>query len=535
MGEDIEEESSHADEGGRHGNHDVVEDMDDLWVKQMEAKLASKFEQCQPSYPFTICKVPRDIRRVDDVAHDPWVVSIGPYHRGDESLLDMEQVKWRNLNACLGRQDGKHFNEYLKAMKEIEPRARDCYSGDINMKADEFVEMMLLDGLFIIELFSTRGNSFLSLILLLLNIHEEEPFYTIRAMLCRVGHDMLLLENQLPFFVLERLWNLTVPVSKFDLWTSACTFILDYALPFEHEWDLNLLPEIMNEDGVHHLLHLVYLLLKPTSLTRTKESESMQLESTTGSSSELSMEATAKLPAFIKKMKTLSFLPPRCRDGFRSPSGQESQSMECTSKLLAVIKKILPFLSPSESKDEAPPPTVIPSAVELDEAGVVFKCVKPKSFLEVKFEQGTMKMPRLLVTDVTKSLLRNFIAYEQCFPHQGDNITSYCSFMARLVNKPRDVEILKKSKIIENWLGSDEEVARLFNDLGKGIFLYDLKCGYLGKTYEQVTKHKPKHWPKWLAKLNQDYFSNPWTIISLIAATFVIFLTSVQTYYAAFT
>ncbi|XXG54306.1 hypothetical protein AAC387_Pa03g2225 [Persea americana] len=68
-----------ADKGGKHGNHDVVEDMDDLWVKQMEAKLAYKFEQCQPSHPFTICKVPRDIRRVDDVAHDPLVVSIGPY------------------------------------------------------------------------------------------------------------------------------------------------------------------------------------------------------------------------------------------------------------------------------------------------------------------------------------------------------------------------------------------------------------------------------------------------------------------------
>ncbi|XXG54322.1 hypothetical protein AAC387_Pa03g2233 [Persea americana] len=393
MGEGIEEERSHADEGGRHGNHDVVEDMDDLWVKQMEAKLASKFEQCQPPHPFTICKVPRDIGRVDDVAHDPLVVSIGPYHRGDESLLDMEQVKWRNLNAFRCRQDGKHFNEYLKAMKEIEPTARDCYSGDINMKADEFVEMMLLDGLFIIDLFSTRRNSLLSLILRLLNIHEEEPIYTIRGMLCRVGHDMLLLENQLPFFVLERLWNLTDQGSRFDLWTSACTFIRDYALPFQHEWDLKLLPEITNEDGVHHLLHLVYLLLKPTSLTSTKKSkpttgsssESMgpttgsiseSMEPTTGSTSE-SMEPIAiKLLAFIKKMITLSFLPPRFRDCFRSPSGQESQSMECTAKLPAVITEILRLLSPFKSKDEQPPPlTVIPSAVELDEAGVDFQFI----------------------------------------------------------------------------------------------------------------------------------------------------------------
>ncbi|XXG54324.1 hypothetical protein AAC387_Pa03g2234 [Persea americana] len=329
----------------------VVVDVDDLWVKSMETKLASK--HCPPSHPFTICRVPTGIRRVDNDAYGPLIVSIGPYHRGSPSLLEMEEVKWSNLKK-VSRRAGNDFNEYLKAMKEIEPRARGCYSGNIDMGANEFIEMMLLDGLFIIQ--------FLTDFLLFQRIdkkdEDREPIYTIRGMLCRVCHDMLLLENQLPFFVLECLWKLTGHTWRFALWKCARDFICIHALPLEHEWrSPGRLRKIFDEvDGVYHLLHLVYLLLKPTCLTGTR-SESMELEPNTGSTSE-SMEPTSKPPAFIKKMRTLSCLPPRCRDLFRSPSGQESQSMECNAKLKlpAVIKKMkicgLPFLSSRKSRNK---------------------------------------------------------------------------------------------------------------------------------------------------------------------------------------
>ncbi|KAL7209739.1 hypothetical protein ACSBR1_031324 [Camellia fascicularis] len=38
-------------------------------------------------------------------------------------------------------------------MRELEERARKSYAGSINLNADEFVQMMLLDGCFIIKLF----------------------------------------------------------------------------------------------------------------------------------------------------------------------------------------------------------------------------------------------------------------------------------------------------------------------------------------------------------------------------------------------
>lgn len=134
-----------------------------------------------------------------------------------------------------------------------------------------------------------------------------------------------------------------------------------------------------------------------------------------------------------------------------------------------------------------PPPKTVPSATELQEAGVKFQRKKARSFLDVTFEQGLMLMPCLTISDSTNSLFRNFIAFEQSFPDCGSHFTSYCIFMDSLINTPRDVEILKQSGIIEHVLGSDEEVALLFNKLSRGI-TWDFKDSYLAKVFEDVEK-----------------------------------------------
>lgn len=43
--------------------------------------------------------------------------------------------------------------------------------------------------------------------------------------------------------------------------------------------------------------------------------------------------------------------------------------------------------------------------------------------------------------------------------------------MDSLINTPKDVALLKQADIIEHVLGSDEDVALLFNKLCKGDYL----------------------------------------------------------------
>ncbi|PQM40104.1 UPF0481 protein [Prunus yedoensis var. nudiflora] len=61
--------------------------------------------------------------------------------------------------------------------------------------------MMILDGCFLLELF--RKELWVDL------RDENDPVFNLSCMLEYLYHDLLLLENQLPWFVLERLYNLT--------------------------------------------------------------------------------------------------------------------------------------------------------------------------------------------------------------------------------------------------------------------------------------------------------------------------------------
>lgn len=51
---------------------------------------------------------------------------------------------------------------------------------------------------------------------------------------------------------------------------------------------------------------------------------------------------------------------------------------------------------------------------------------------------------------------------------------------------------------------------------------------YLAELYGKVNAYYDSRWNRWRAKLKRDYFSNPWTIISVIAATVLPGLTVVQ-------
>ncbi|KAF8389068.1 hypothetical protein HHK36_025753 [Tetracentron sinense] len=145
-----------------------------------------------------IHRVPEKLRRVNEAAYSPRVVSIGPFHRGKKRLQKMEEHKWRYLSAFLSLEHAKPLEDYVTALRELEQRARECYAETIKLNTDEFVKMMLLDGCFIIVFLlrymcpkhRNRGGG-------------RDPIFDTMWMLDALHIDMILFENQLPFFVLE--------------------------------------------------------------------------------------------------------------------------------------------------------------------------------------------------------------------------------------------------------------------------------------------------------------------------------------------
>ncbi|GKV50383.1 hypothetical protein SLEP1_g57090, partial [Rubroshorea leprosula] len=167
---------------------------------------------------------------------------------------------------------------------------------------------------------------------------------------------------------------------------------------------------------------------------------------------------------------------------------------------------------------------LISSATQLSEAGIVFKKKIEGRLFDIEFDKGVMSIPTLRIDDNTESILRNLVAYEQCSKGASSKrFTDYIIFMDRLINTWKDVELLSRHGVIDNWLGDHEVVAKIFNKLGDSV-LFSEDFSYFG-TFKKVNKHCDEDWNKWKADLLRKYFNNPWAGISFFAGIFLLLLT----------
>ncbi|XP_034930823.1 putative UPF0481 protein At3g02645 [Populus alba] len=165
------------------------------------------------------------------------------------------------------------------------------------------------------------------------------------------------------------------------------------------------------------------------------------------------------------------------------------------------------------------------TAKTLPQAGVKFQSGSDKKLLHIEFEKAFLKIPPFRISDDTEILLRNLQAFEQC--HCGDNyVGNYLYMMDLLVDSPEDVEVLVRYGIIENLLSNNEAVSTLFYNLSRENRIS--KNFYFSDVLVDLNNYYGRDWPKWKANLRQNYFQNPWSIFSVIAAAFLLLLTIIQ-------
>ncbi|KAF8389090.1 hypothetical protein HHK36_025775 [Tetracentron sinense] len=380
-----------------------------IQIENPDIKLATcirqKLQTVSPiSSKCCIHRVSKKLRSLNDPAYTPQVISIGPCHRDKESLQVMEVHKQRYLRSFLDRYPQIDLEDYVKALRGLEESARQCYAEPIKLSSDEFVEMMLLDGFFILVLFlrcvSRNGKT-----------------------LC--------------------LFDRSAIRDQFNACSSPLELIpVSFYLLKDNE-----IPETIYRSQVNHLLDFVQSCHIPYSLVLFQDDR-------------------------------------RCG--------------------------------------------VTRSATELHEAGVRFTVGKSNCLLDISFRNGVLEIPSLRIEDTTETILRNLIAWEQFqeLPYCG--IASYASLMDCLISTPKDVSLLIDNKIIENWLGNNEDVSHLFNNLVKEVTL-DTDKFYFSSVCGDLDAYCEKNWHKWMASLRHDYFNTPWAIISFSAAVVLLILTFIQT------
>ncbi|ONH94886.1 hypothetical protein PRUPE_7G037400 [Prunus persica] len=432
-----------------------------------------------------IFKVPPVLRRHKPEAYEPHVISIGPIHRdGRKQFQRMETVKLWYLKTLLSRMnlslekfiDG--FNEFLlheheeKGIIEFGKGARDFYEEPLDFNDKEFMEIMILDGCFVIQLvrkfiahWENDDDPILN------EEKEDDPILNMDCMFQYVCHDLLLLENQLPWSVLSCLYRFTLGKSNGGPLFGFSGLLLRFFSPLsslrkycDSYMQDHMKPDLkVDENGVLHILDL------------------------------------------IRTSIVFSFQPSKS-------SSRNDQNY-------------LWWFAEKEEKEIGPEIQEIPAATALSEAGVKFERGSDNNLMNIEFKDGVLTIPELAVGELTEPLFRNLIAFEQCYHGRSQQITSYAVFMDKLINSDKDIKLLSEKKILANWL-SVEDGSNFFNKLYIDTivkeFHYDKLCAEVNKYYQVG-------WHKQLEILTRDHFANPWKIISLIAGIILLVLTLLQT------
>ncbi|GAB4859552.1 hypothetical protein Ancab_011020 [Ancistrocladus abbreviatus] len=524
------------------------------WVISIREKLelAGHDDESITMAKLCIYRVPRSLRDpVDNKAYIPQVVSLGPYHHDDSHLQEMERHKWRALHHTLKRR-GQDIKIYLDSVKKLEEKARACYESPIRPSSNQFVQMMVLDGCFILELFRGFDEGFKAL-----GYSPNDCVFS-RGTISSFERDMLMLENQIPLFILDTLYALQLPEQKGHVAKLALGFFKSLM-----STEPNKVSDPTKwESSIGHLTTACLNVFRSRPLDKgsRRGSHANQEEDRR---QQLIHCATDHMNAGVKFRKGkpqqkghVALLTLRC---FESLMSTEPFTVSDPTKPESSISHLTTASDPSSdhphlhcldvfrcsllnegstrrsfaNQEADRRQQLIHCAMDLKNAGIKFKKRDIDRFWDIKFDNGVLEIPQLLIHDDTKSLLFNLIAFEQCHVECTNMITCYVIFMDNLINTAEDVAHLRRHGIIEHMLGSDTEVADLINRSCHEV-VFDLDDSYLSELTGQVNTYYKQRWNTWKATLWHKYFNNPWTIMSLTAAVFLLVLTFTQTFFAVY-
>ncbi|KAB2006636.1 hypothetical protein ES319_D11G359900v1 [Gossypium barbadense] len=436
------------------------------------ANLRSLYEAFYAGQPnFTakplIRKVPSALRRNEDFKKYFWpkVISIGPLHHDDLTLIESKELKLK-LAAHFVKKVGVDGESLYSNIKKEMDGLRKCYDPqELEKYSDDNKElawMFFVDGCAILQAVYMRYD----------NDDDDGKLFIKNDLLRFVYSDLFLLENQIPFRVLELLTSSSKNGEKFM--NAIKRFIDDTVINpgGDRFWCSEWWWERQKGERIHllHLLRerLLFRKVRFYFLHRLREKPWWWrfIES-----------------RFINKARTKRY----------------------HSRTIGTVK-------------------------ELKKAGIMLKASETSCLTDISFNHifffGKLRLPPITVDDSTI----NLIAYEMC-PDFDNNftVTSYMCFLDLLIDEAEDVKDLRDAGILYNRLGSDEVVAKLFNKMNTD--LVPSPTIYSG-VKEKIHNHCKNMWINHAAQGYHTYFRSPWTFLAVLGAIAALTLSALQTYYA---
>lgn len=184
----------------------------------------------------SIYRIPASVTDINSRAYMPQIVSFGPYHHGNENMEAMEAHKRRAFLHFIKRSK-KPLQSYVDALAPAAQDLKDAYDqlGSYWQDTEKFLQLMIVDGCFVLEILRAATNRAVQAQAhqppaplptaqceaevelaaqprndqsLVRDYAANDPIFSKHGELYIVPYlkrDMLMLENQIPMLVLEKL------------------------------------------------------------------------------------------------------------------------------------------------------------------------------------------------------------------------------------------------------------------------------------------------------------------------------------------
>ncbi|KAG6642889.1 UPF0481 protein At3g47200-like [Carya illinoinensis] len=401
---------------------------------------------------------------------EPRIVALGPIHHGTEKYQPAEKYKLIMTN-CFVKESGKDDEVLYNVVKKNIKQLRQCFQQEVtkNYSDQALAWMLFVDGCAILQSMHCAATS---------ACKDWKMKYDLMAF---GTQDLFLLENQLPYQLLQDLMDSSA--NKGELEKSITKFMYSQII-----LDGKAKPSMdklgITETPIHLLDRLRTLMIISKSRSSTPGEDK-------GREDKIKEEQDGAAPP-TRKSKT----------------------------------EIMPMESYSYR-----------NVVELRSAGIHVKPSDADLLTTITFKKpnhifSTAKLilSPIKVDDSMGPKFLNLIAYEMCPDFYNKlEITSYILFLDSLIDNIHDVTRLRNEGVLTNHLGSDEEVARLFNEIGTDLVPDP-------EAYREVRNDIQTYYNsklnKWIAEARHEHCRTPWTVLAVSAAILILGLTFLQTWFA---
>ncbi|XP_021741375.1 putative UPF0481 protein At3g02645 [Chenopodium quinoa] len=439
------------------------------------------------------------------------------------------------------------FEDLVKKLMKKEHQIRGCYNKYIDMDGETIAWMMAIDGLFLLEflhVYVNKSNDLASSsrISFLVNSMGKKLAYI------SILNDILMLENQIPIFVLKKI--LRIQCSSSDVAGNLLPSVLMGACKELSPLAINENYPISEVIKCSHLLDLLYHLIVPKMEQDEEEgiTEEANLykkpnneELNFGEDKEVFTKTWAiasKLAAMKKFKEVLSAKPIKLLAKFPLTVISKLPIVSALSPVLESLflgsgKETSKREGGSLQKNDAEVLCVeqiaIPSVTKLNDAGVQF-CPTNGDISTIRFDKKLLKfyLPVVHVDGNTDVLMRNLVAYEASSTSGPLVLARYTELMNGIVDTAKDAGILRKSNIIISRLGSNAEVADLWNGMTKDIRLTTVP--FIDKAVEDANAYYNNTFKRKFHKIMKRYVYNSWRILIVLATLLLLGLMVLQSF-----